>query len=203
MHAVATDTGDLRAEAARLAYALIRFEGVAAHLSRASAPPGSRLGTDVYTFIPSWKRVPRDEVEAFLVGLPSPALLAPTTMRGSIALLLLHELDGDRRKWAEKTLSNYAECLDEMVRALGLSPQSRVLVEFDAESHVFSLAALREFSQQFAVQVGWNVGPLPGDAGAGADALMGLLRGDGQWYQGRSCWVPRTGPQRDPEAGAG
>ena len=120
-------------------------------------------------------------------------------MRGSIALLLLGELTGDRRAWAEKTLSNYTACLDDMAQQLGLSAQSRILVEFDEESHVFSLAAVREFSQQFAVQVGWNLGPLPDEARA--DAVMGLRRGDGQWYQGRSCWVPRSRPD-GPQAGA-
>ncbi len=200
MPAVATDTDDLRADAARLAFALIRFEGLAAHLSRASTPPGlPRIGTDAYTFIPSWRAVPGDQVEAFLVGLPSPALLAPTTTRGSIALQLLHELSGDRRRWAEKTFSNYATGLEEMARQLELSPQSRILVEFDDESHVFSFAAVRECSQQFAVHVGWNLGALPDDSRA--DAVMGLLRGDGRWYKGRSCWVPRAAPSHEPEAG--
>ncbi len=123
------------------------------------------------------------------MALPSPALLVSSTIRGSIALVLLHELSGDRRKWAEKTFSNYVACLEEVAPQLGLSPRSRILVEFDGESHVFSFAAVREFSQQFAVQVGWNLGPFPNDSRA--DALMGLLRGDGKWYQGCSCWVPR------------
>ena len=200
MHAVASDTDDLRAEAARLAVALLRFEASAAHLSRASTPSGAlQVGTQAYTFIPSWKTIPNDEVEAFLVGLPSPALLAPTTRRGAIALLLLHELSGDRRRWAEKTFSNYAAVLDDVIRQLGLSPQARILVEFDKESHVFSLAAVRECSQQFAVHVGWTLGPLADEPRA--DALLGLLRGDGQWYKGRSCFLPRTGPQ--PGAGPG
>jgi hypothetical protein len=202
MHAAASDTDDRRAEAARLAFALLRFEAPAAHLSRASTPSRAlQIGTQAYTFIPSWEIIPNDEVEAFLVGLPSPALLAPTTMRGSIALLLLHELSGDRRRWAEKTFSNYADVLEELVQQLGLSPHSRVLVEFDAESHVFSLATLRECSRQFAVHVGWNLGPLPDEPRA--DALLGLLRGDGQWYHGRSCWVPRTRPRQEPESGPG
>ena len=103
--------------------------------------------------------------------------------------MLLHELNGDRKRWAEKTLSNYLEVLDEMANQLGLSEASQVLVEFDDESHTFSLAAVRHWSQQFPVQVGWNLGPLPEDPEA--DAVMGLKRGDGQWYKGRSCWVPR------------
>jgi hypothetical protein len=200
MHAVETDTDDLRIEAARLAFALMRFEGAAAHLSRASRPPGApQLGTDAYAFIPSWTEVPSDGVEAFLAGLPCPVLLAPTTIRGSIALLLLHELSGDRRRWAEKTFSNYAAVLDDLIGQLALSPQSRVLVEFDDESHVFSLAAVREWSQQFAVQVGWNLGPLQNDSRA--DAIMGLMRGDGEWYKGRSCLRPRppNGPGDGPQ----
>ena len=186
-----TNADALRAEAARLALALLRFEEAAAHLSGASTPPGSpRLGTEAYVFVPSWKPIPRDEMEAFLVGLPSPALLVPSTTRGSIALLLLHELSGDRKRWAEKTFSNYLEVLEEMTGQLGLSGASRVLVEFDDESHIFSLAAVRHWSQQFAVQVGWNLAPLPGSTDG--DAVMGLRRGDGRWYNGRSCWIPRS-----------
>ena len=193
MGAVATDTNDLRAEAARLAAALLRFAEGAAHLSRASTPPGAlHVGTDACTFIPSWRSVPRGDVEGFLISLSSPALLAPTTMRGAIALLLLHELSGERRRWAEKTFSNYAVVIDEVAQQLGLSPQSRVLVEFDEESHVFSYAAVRECSQQFAVHVGWNLGPLTDEPRA--DAVIGMLRADGQWYRGRSCWVPRPRP---------
>ena len=54
-----TDADGLRAEAARLALALLRFEETAAHLSGASTPPGSpRLGTEAYVFVPSWKPIP-------------------------------------------------------------------------------------------------------------------------------------------------
>ena len=66
-------------EAARLAFALIRFAGAVAYPLIGHTPPGVlKVGTEAYMFSPSWRRVPRDEVEAFLVGLPSPALLAPT-----------------------------------------------------------------------------------------------------------------------------
>lgn len=116
MTATAAHPDDLRAEAARLAFALLRFEGVAAHPMRGAATP------DAYVFLPSWREVPGSEVEAFLVGLPSPALLLPTTLRGTIALLLLHELTGDRRRWAEKALSNFAAGLDELAPQLGLAP---------------------------------------------------------------------------------
>jgi hypothetical protein len=189
MHPTGTDSEELRLAAARLAFALIRFESAAAHPLRASRPPGApQLGMDAFAFIPSWKEVPSREVEGFLVGQPCPVLLAPTTIRGSIALLLLDELSGDRRRWADKTFSNYAAVLDDVAGQLALSPQSRILVEFDDESHVFSLATVKEWSQQFAVQVGWNLGPLPNDPRA--DAFMGLMRGDGLWYKGRSCMRP-------------
>ena len=187
-----TEADDLRAEAARLAFALLRFESAVAHPPRASTARGAlKVGTEAYVFIPSWKPVPLGEVEAFLVAMPCPALLAPTTMRGTIGLLLLDELSGERRRWAEKTFRNFAVCLDETIGQLGLSPEARILVEFDGESHVFPLAVVREWSRQFAVHVGWNIGPLAGEPRA--DAVLGLRRGDGKWYEGRSCWLPRTG----------
>ena len=190
MATIRSDMDELRRDAARLACAVLRFEEGAAHLSRASTPPGAlRIGAEAYTFIPSWRPVPRGEVEAFLVGLPSPTLLAPTTTRGVIALLLLHELSGERLRWAEKTLSNFGVILDEIASQLGLTPVSRILLEFDDESHVFSFGAVREWSQTFPVQVGWNIGPLERDPQA--DARMGLIRGDGRWFNGRSCMRPR------------
>jgi hypothetical protein len=130
-------------------------------------------------------------MEAFLVGLPSAALLAPTTVRGVISLTLLHELSGDRRRWFEKTLSNFAAGLDDCGAQLGLSSSSRILLEFDEESHLFSFAGVREWSQQFPVQVGWNIASLEGEKRA--DARMKLRRSDGRWFRGRSCMVP-NGP---------
>lgn len=102
MTATARVPGDLRSEAARLAFALIRFAQAAAHPSQGSTPPDAlRLGTAAYVFSPSSRRIPRDEVETFLVGLPSPAILVPTTGQGAIALFLIHELGGERRRSAE------------------------------------------------------------------------------------------------------
>ena len=196
---VTQGSDELRAEAARLAFTVLRFEEASAHLLRASAPEGAlRVGRDAYAFIPSWKLVHRNEAASFLAGLPSPALLAPTTIRGSVALLLLEELSGDRRRWAEKTFGNYAAVLDDIASRLGLSPHSRILVEFDDEWEVFSFAAVREWSQQLAVQVGWNLLPLHQDSRA--DAAMGLLRGDGRWYRGASCWLPRPPDEPDDHA---
>jgi GNAT superfamily N-acetyltransferase len=176
----------LRREAARIAAALLRLEAAAAHLQDHATRPGApRVGTDAFVFLPSTRPVRREEVEAFLAALPSPALLAPTTLRGLVALLLFDELAGDRKRWAEKIASNYAVAIDETATSLGLTPASRVLLEFDDESHVFSFAAVREFSQRFPVQVGWNVAPLEGEARA--DACMRVRRGDGRPFPGRSC----------------
>jgi hypothetical protein len=188
MTAVAANTDDVRLEAARLASALIRFAQIAAHPLKASTPPGSlQVGTDAYVFAPSSRWVPRDQVEMFLVSLPSPALLAPTTIRGIIALILLHELSGDRRRGLEHELGNCAAALEEIGPQLGLSPRSRILVEFDEESHVFSFAAVREWTQQFLVQVGWSITSLDGENRA--DARMLLRRSDGQSFPGRSDMV--------------
>jgi hypothetical protein len=186
----AASADDARLEAARLAFVLIRFAGAAAYPRIGHTPAGVlRVGTEAYIFGPSWHSVPRNEVEAFLLGLPSPALLVPTLTRGVIALTLVHELDGDRRRWAEKTLSNLTAGLDEMGTQLGLSAASRILVEFDDESHVFSFAAVRHYAQQFAVDVGCNLTRLEGDVRA--DACLMLLRSDGREFPGRSCMLRR------------
>jgi len=188
MTAIAANTDDVRLEAARLASALIRFAQVAAHPLKASTPPGHlQVGTDAYVFMPSSRRVPRDQIETFLVSLPSPALLAPTTIRGVIALILLHELSGDRRRGFEHERDNCAAGLEEIGPQLGLSPTSRILVEFDEESHVFSFAAVREWTQQFLVQVGWSIASL--DRENRADARLLLRRSDGQSFRGRSDMV--------------
>jgi|SRR6185436_5642911 len=189
MTAISTNTDDVRLEAARLAFALLRFEGAAAHPRPANKTPAPLpLGTEAYVFSPSLRRIPAGEVEAFLVGLPSPALLATTTSRGVVSLSLLHELSGDRRRGVEKTQSNHAEGLDAASSQLGLSPASRVLLEFDEESHVFSLAAVREWTQQFYVQVGWNLLPLKDDNRA--EACLKLIRSDFRQFKGRSCMLP-------------
>jgi hypothetical protein len=181
---------DVRVEAARLAFALIRFAGAAAHPRLGATPPGVlKLGTEAYIFGPSWRLVPHHEVEAFLVGLPSPALMTPTLTQGEIALTLVHELTGDRRRWAEKTLSNLVACLDENAAQLNLPATARILVEFDDESHVFSLAAVRHWAQQLAVNVGCKIAALKGDKRA--DACLTLLRADGREFPGRSCMIRR------------
>lgn len=177
---------DALLQAASLTFALIRFEEGAAHPFRGSTPPGMlRLGEEAYTFTPSWRKVPRAEVPAFLAGLPSPALLSPTTTRGVVALTLLGELTGERAAWGRKTLTNQRTGLEEMAGQLGLTSESRVLLEFDDESHVVSLAVLRVWSERFAVQVGWNIGPLQGDARAAA--RLNLFRSDGGNSSGWSC----------------
>ena len=184
MTSVAATTDDVRLEAARPASALIRFAQVAAH----PRSPGSlQVWIDEYVFMPSSRRVPRDQLERFLVSLPSPALLAPTTVRGMIALNLLHELSGDRRRGFEHELDNCVAALDEIGPQLDLSPTSRILVEFDEESQVFSYAAVREWTQQFLVQVGWSITSLDGESRA--DARMLLRRSDGQSFRGPSDMV--------------
>ena len=117
------------------------------------------------------------------MGLPSPALMSPTLTRGMIALTLVDELTGERRKWAEKTLSNFTVCFDEICTKLGLSASSRFLLEFYEESHVFSHGAVRLWTQQFGVQVGWLCDSLRNDPRA--DARMILRRSDGMWSTGR------------------
>jgi len=63
------------------------------------------------------------------------------------------------------------------VRQLTLTPNSRVLLEFGDEAHVVSFAAVRVWSERFAVHVGWSVGPLEDDPRA--SARLNLYRSDG------------------------
>ncbi|MBL0172130.1 MAG: hypothetical protein IPP90_15680 [Gemmatimonadaceae bacterium] len=179
--AVAMDHA-VRFDAARLAYALLRMEEPMASIlrtcKRADAPV---LGEDAYSFTPSWELIPRAEIVPFLVSLPSPALLAPTTTRGVVALTLLHELTGDRRRWGEKVLSNFSAGLDRFILQLGLTDDTDVLLEFEQETEVYSLAAVRMWTQQYGVlQVGWSLAPLRGDARAQAQLVV--CRSDGQWF---------------------
>ena len=172
----------VRFDAARLAYALLRMEEPMASLlricKRADVPV---LGQDAYSFSPSWELIPRAEIVPFLVSLRSPALLSPTTTRGVIALTLIHELSGDRRRWGEKVLSNFSAGLDNFILRLGLTSDTNVLLEFEQESEVYSLAAVRMWTQQYGVlQVGWTISPLLGDARAQAQLVV--CRSDGQWF---------------------
>jgi hypothetical protein len=96
-----------------------------------------------------------------------------------VALTLFHELSGDRRRWAEKTLSNFTTVFDELSGRFGLTSASRILLEFDEESHVFSFAGTRLWTEQFGVQVGWNMIPLENDPRA--QARLMLRRSDGKW----------------------
>ena len=188
MTPIAVITDDVRREAARLAAALLRFEEVATHPTLGNTPPGVlEVGRDAYIFIPFLHRIPREEIETFLVSLPSPALLAPTNSRGMIAVMLLHELSGERRAGFQHELENAAAALDDLASQLGLSATSRILLEFDEESHVFSFAAVREWTQQFPVRVGWSMGKLDGEDRA--EGRLMLRRSDGRRFAGRSDMI--------------
>jgi hypothetical protein len=165
-------------EAAWLTFALIRFAEGAAHRPRGFRRPGKpQLGEDVYIFAPSSRRVRSAEVPAYLASLASPAILFPTTTRGIVAVQLLGELSGDRAAAARQELANQRANLEEMVRPLGLSAASRILIEVGDGVRIMSLDALRQWSERFAVQVGWNVGPLADDPRA--SARLNLFRSDG------------------------
>jgi len=173
-----------RRAAANLAFAVIRFAQGAAPLPRGYKSAGvPRLGEDMYVFAPESRRVRRDEVPGILAGLPSPAVIYPTMTRAVVAVQLLSELSGDRAAAARKELTNQRENLADMLRPLGLTAESRVLLEFGEEAHAVSLAALRLWSERFAVQVGWNVTRLAGSSRA--SARLNLFRSDGVTSDGR------------------
>ncbi len=181
MTAIASMPDDLRLEAARIAFALIRFEEQVAPLGPPPASGVHAIGVDPYLFTPSLRRVAPAEVEAFLARLPSPALLSPTTTRGIIALTLVHELSGDRRRGAEKILSNATVIFDELSNTLGLTATSMILLKVNEESHLLSHAGTRLWTQLFAVQVGWNIGALEHDPRA--QAVLRVRRSDGHWSE--------------------
>ena len=165
-------------QAAELAFAMVRFEEGAAHPHPAAPSPGVlRIGEEGWLFAPSWHAVPRAEVPAFLAALPSPAMLSPTTTRGMVALTLLDELAGERSKWGRHSFSNQQACLQSIAEQLDLTDESRLLLEFDDESYVISLAALRVWSERFGVQVRWTLERLEGDPRASARLV--LMRSDG------------------------
>lgn len=77
--------------------------------------------------------------------------------RIAYALMLHHELNGDRRGWGEKTLANFTECLDQLAGQFRLKPDSGVLPATSDEHEVYPLAAVRLWTQQFGVQIGWSL----------------------------------------------
>ncbi len=160
----AVTTDDENFQAATLAAAILRFQEPLAHLSTAFTPAGVPvIGVDAYRFPPSPGSVLRDDVPAFLAGLPSPAAIAATTMRGVYTLVLLDELSGARRTRMQHELDNQHTGL---VEAAPGPDTHRVLLEFDAEVHWFPLAALRRWTERYGLTVGWNIEPCPEPARA-------------------------------------
>ncbi len=151
--AIASD--DLH-DAAEIAAAFLRFIEKAAHPFPGHTPKGDPvLGRDVYHFVPG-PRVLRDKVADYLAMLPGPAILAPTTTRGMIAVMLVAELSGQRRVSAQHSMTNQSASLPGIDQA---PDSARVLLEFDGETHLFSMGAVRLWAERFGILVGWNVGP--------------------------------------------
>jgi hypothetical protein len=164
--------------AAALTFAMLRFEQRAAHERRGSSShPLGQLGFDRFVFLPAWTSLPRDSVVDFLAHLPGPVFLFPTTSRGVTSLMLLDELSGDRRAWAQKTLDNQAAGVAEMASQYSLDESSRILLEVDEESLVFSLDTIGFWSQRFSAPVGWNIVKLESDSRA--SARFRLIASDG------------------------
>jgi hypothetical protein len=170
---------DAIAEAAAIAFAMIRFEEGAAHLSPGSVPPQEpRLGVDYYLFGFTRAAVNRAAVVEYLCGLESPALLAQTTTRGIVMLTLVSSLSGDWRQWAEFALAHNRAGLARFIETLDIADDARVLLEFDDERLIFSIKGMRIWSERFALLNGWNMSRLDDDPGA--EVRLHLVRSDGQ-----------------------
>lgn len=169
---------DVRLQAAKLTFAMLRYESCAAHPDlRSCRPQGApRVGEDAYIFLPALRPIACADVVAFLAGLPSPALLSPTTKRGIVALTLLSELSGDREHGARKIFANQRASVDGKGTALNLTPESRILLELPEEKHKFSFEALRAWSEHFAVHIGWQIEPA--EPGSDFSAQLLLVRSD-------------------------
>jgi hypothetical protein len=172
------DTG-----AAAIAFAMLRFAQGAAHKGFGESPKGHG-GKDWYVFLPSWRRMPHEDVLPYLASLPCPAMLMSTTTRGSVSLLLLDELQGERRRWGQKNFDNQSGGLIHAAGELGLTPESRVVLEFDDEEHLFTFAVLQRWAERFCVDAGWNLRPCGDDRAA---ARLWLIRADHEQSWGGSC----------------
>jgi hypothetical protein len=104
-------------------------------------------------------------------------MLVQMTVRGTLSLVLLGELSGERAQVARREFDDQGTLLEEMMRWAGLGPASRILLEFDTEPHILSLDAMRVWAERFVVIVGWAITRL--DGAPRADARMAALRSDG------------------------
>jgi hypothetical protein len=176
-------------DAAALAFAMLRFESGAAHrrFSPGRTNP-SEAQPSLFLFLPVTRPVPRDQVVSYLASCPGPAILAPTTTAGIVSLLLLSELQGDRLRWAQDTFARYRAHAHAQGRALDLTPESPIVLEFDEEAHIFSYATLCRTFERFIVLVAGNLIAMLYDDPRAKARLM-LYRSDGVSTWGAACPV--------------
>lgn len=163
-------------EAAELTAAMLRFQEPLAYLrDEIACAPGPVIGQDAYCFLPDQKMVSREDVPAYLATLPGPAFIAPTLVRGIVALVCIAALGASQRASMEHQFANQIASLAQGAPG---PASDRVLLEFGGESRVFSLAAVRVWAERFGVFVGWNIGRCeePGRA----EWRMKLLGADGR-----------------------
>lgn len=188
-------------QAAALAFALLRFEAGAAHNPWAGAPPDAVVGRDDFTFLPILRRIPSADVVPYLASLPSPAMLVSASPRGTVALLLLSELTGERRHWAESLFAEHGRALRDAADRLELTPESAIVFEFDDEAHVFSFATLRLYCERFIVHVAFNLDPMLNDDPRAKVRLV-ALRSDRVHSHGGVYEIAERGATRDWWSGA-
>ena len=63
-----------------------------------------------------------------------------------------------------------------------MTPASEILPESDGEAHAFTSCGVRQWTQQFPVQVAWNLSVLEADSRAGH--CMKFAHGDRKPFQG-------------------
>jgi hypothetical protein len=91
-----------------------------------------------------------------------------------VSLMLLDELDGERKAWAQKTLDNHLAGINEFADQFkpALDGNSKVLLEVQGETHIVSLDVLRLWSQRFNAPTGWSLGDSGNDPRAPAQIRL-------------------------------
>lgn len=171
---------ELDIAAARLAWVMLRF-------AQAGLPPavkdvpelGGRLGDIAVKFFPRGETVALTHASAALLEFPKPVALTAMAARGLIGLWFQSSAPAADEVGLRKMAHAAEVGLRRFCTGLGLTADSRVLLEVEDEAHVFPVRVLARCIRDYQVFVGWVLNPLQGDRRA--DARLQLIRADGSF----------------------
>jgi hypothetical protein len=183
-------SADLDADAADLAWAILRFEQSVLPAAIESAPTlgGARLGEAGVTLFPLGKVVPIAGVATALRELPKPVVLGSLSSRGHVGVWSSADMGTAERHRMEHEFANQLDGLRMCCSDLSLTSDSRILLDTGLEKRVISVNTVTRCLRDYAVLVGWRVKQLQGDPRA--DAQLVLITGGGHmspgWRDGSS-----------------